>query len=1205
MKGHVSAGERVPMAVSFRSATPPVLQVQPTQGVVGAGKSVPIDLTFRPHLQRAFNFNLKFRIRSRTHPLGLNVKGEGYEVKSIIKLLESKESVHPRLLVPVNSSSSSNNSNDGGRGGSNYRYGGNAVSMNVNTLDFGAVHINDKRTQQISIHNTGKFMFNYVWKLPQQEQPVVLVSSMKGHVSAGERVTIDVSFRSATPTVLQNVVASLSIANSSQKYLFRMEGTAKKPRLEFSFAQLDFGTCFVEEIKSSASSASSSSAFGSNAHNKPNCEEATRTLRIRNLEKSDNVNIDCLFEQSAHLNVQCDLSVIAPGETLDVPIVFTPRAAQRYADVVRFDVNGLYKVDVHVAGRGTFYRLDLVSLADQKCDFGYLRVGQSVTRSVRLVNRSRKTAQFRLRMKEPSSSASSLQSSTQLLLAQYVDVSPPCDTLVSLRARESMDIRLTLRPQARLPQFSQQMMLEYIGLRRPLFCMTGACLGVGMKLSQDKIAFGSIIHGSSLTRKLTLHNTGDVNSKFHWNTRALGRHFSISPESGYVRAHETAHLTVAFTPLALNCNLSLRVPCSIDESESSDVQLTLSGDCIVQPPGDVPELRFEAKVRSSCTQAIKLVNDTGAAWTLHANLKHKFWTGDSSIVVPSNGSAEYKLTYTPLTMTALPGSGDSKSGSSESKHSGSSSSKPKARRAGSGGRTGRAVVRRSKRGSKAAAAAAAARDAAAFAHTPRPPSRVAPRPAFHEGTIFFPLPNGKATAYKLMGTAHTADVVGTLQCSVRAQQSFTRVLSVRNWLNAYQRFKVCIRREGLEADPTVSIGGARTVDVPAMATRDYKLTFFAHKPNTVTRIFCSFLNEISGESLDYIVVFNVGAPVPQRIEPPVMCTTVRQSLQRLVKIENRTAIAATFTAFECDNAEVAVTVPFTVPAHSVGACSVFFRPLMPFKEQPATLRLKSAELGEHVYTLLLKSEPMLSTSRSLVLEASLGTLATRTFTFQSYVLSSTDYVCTTSNAAFSVVPSAKIRVEAATRGVNAGVPVSVSVQFEPSKLGTVEGLLRIRSPTGGEFKCALRGVCKAPAPQGPILLSIGGGSSSSNAASSSVAIKFKNVFTAPETFHYTVDNPAFVLSKKLEKINRKASASLTVAFKPTTATTTTAGIATSAANNSERKQSSSSSNVTSGDGAAAAVQQGKLLITCPNYPLASWVYYLKGNIVAGSSGSKF
>lgn len=84
-------------------------------------------------------------------------------------------------------------------------------------------------------------------------------------------------------------------------------------------------------------------------------------------------------------------------DKLNIPILFTPREIKKYEETVTLDFNNLYKVDVLIKGEGIPLQLELKDPDQAFLDFGIVSVGGDVTKTVPLVNRSKKPVTFKLR----------------------------------------------------------------------------------------------------------------------------------------------------------------------------------------------------------------------------------------------------------------------------------------------------------------------------------------------------------------------------------------------------------------------------------------------------------------------------------------------------------------------------------------------------------------------------------------------------------------------------------------------------------------------------------------------------------------------------------------------------------------------------------------------------------------------------------------
>lgn len=81
---------------------------------------------------------------------------------------------------------------------------------------------------------------------------------------------------------------------------------------------------------------------------------------------------------------------------LEVPIIFTPREIMKYKETITFDFNGLYTMDVVITGEGIPMQLELVDPDQAMVDFGIVSVMGDVTKTIPLVNKSKKPVTFKL-----------------------------------------------------------------------------------------------------------------------------------------------------------------------------------------------------------------------------------------------------------------------------------------------------------------------------------------------------------------------------------------------------------------------------------------------------------------------------------------------------------------------------------------------------------------------------------------------------------------------------------------------------------------------------------------------------------------------------------------------------------------------------------------------------------------------------------------
>lgn len=133
----------------------------------------------------------------------------------------------------------------------------------------------------------------------------------------------------------------------------------------------------------------------------------------------------------------------------------------------------------------------------------------------------------------------------------------------------------------------------------------------------------------------------------------------------------------------------------------------------------------------------------------------------------------------------------------------------------------------------------------------------------------------------------------------------------------------------------------------------------------------------------------------------------------------------------------------------------------------------------------------------------------------------------------------------------------MDLNFEPSRIGEIRTQLTISSPVGGEYIFPIFATCTAPKPQGPFIIKSG----------STTYIPFRNNFPSSTAFTFTVDNPAFHVTKGADNIRGKKDHRIVIGYDGT-------------------------------DSGTRAPVMGKLIVSCARSAggstPAQWIYYLKG-----------
>jgi hydrocephalus-inducing protein len=832
-------------------------------------------------------------------------------------------------------------------------------------------------------------------------------------------------------------------------------------------------------------------------------------LRITNNEFDKDVSFDCLFQKLPFLEVKAEPTVLKPNQAVDVPIIFTPRDVQKYSEQIPFELNGLYTVNVTVEGEGCLLKVDLLNPAQALVSFGSLRVGQESSRRVRLVNRSKRSAVISL--------SDIVEAGSGRLEDRQVTVFPrgPLD----IPARGHTDVEIQFHPQKRIEPFNEEVRMSVAGSERKLLNVTGSCQAIEIHLGADALPFGTVCEGCSVTRKLQIENSGDLGASFKWDNTAFLPNFSVSPTDGFLAPHASVVVDVKFHPTRVfddfRCD---RLMCMVEGAQP--LFLTLSGVCVAQPSENVNDLQFSARVREVQTKSVTVSNPSASPWHLQPTITNEFWSGAPFLDIPAKGSATYELVYCPLSMTA-------KSKSEEGD-------------APEGGNEEATVTTTAASGPQ--------------------------RPTEHRGQCFFALPDGTGILYNLFGDATEPEMAGSLEQQGPAKQRMTFILPVKNWLKKAQRFKVTW------TDDTVRFTGSPLIDVPALGSRDYKLSFTGFKDGEEAQTTVTFENQETGEFIFYDVSAACTAPIVMRTIK--LKTAVRQPTQYLLTIENPLGKEGVVTFpedwWKCDDPAVKVKRLSDMMGATEGTYEVEYRPLVPTgangDSKEAQLVITSVELGDYIFKLDLSARPAAS-ERALHFKAALGASHVQTFRFRNYVQGGpTTYTCKVGNPdSFEMNESVTVEASPDWNGTDG----EITINFEPLSLGEVRDTLRISSSEGGEFVCMLYGHGIAPLPQGPFLIPDG----------TSHTVEFKNVFNDAQDFVFVCDNSAFAVTPSSQKVDANKSVSLSIKY---TAPATTATVD----DGGEEK--------TDG-GLPSNTVVSKLFASCPSMKaLPPWVYYLKG-----------
>ncbi|XP_048461536.1 hydrocephalus-inducing protein homolog [Rhincodon typus] len=877
----------------------------------------------------------------------------------------------------------------------------------VNEISFGEVELNDHINYHFVISNNGKFNFDFDWEL---SGPPSILNCLKLNCKRNRVETessVTVSIRFHPDHKFTLKDVELKLKiQKGPVFACILTGYIVIPSAHLSFTKYDFGPCFIY-----------------NAGMTP----SKKTLIITNKQEQA-IGLDCLFPNNSYLEVKFQPCALAPKKSVEAVIIFYPREPIEYQEVVTFEINGLTQQSVKIFGQGAEMKVTL----QPKNNGEHLRDSLSFTFCV-------------------------------------LSLSPL--TSIKLDAQGgTCDVVVTFSPTYRIPQFAEEVMMECVGVSKPLFVIRGCCQGIEISLDQNCIAFGSVVLRSSVTRLIVLENIGDIGASFRWDVEKFKPHFSISPMEGYISPGMQVSLEVKFHPIKVHADIRLEnVQCFIEGTKS--VYLYLTGSCVA-PTAMKEILNFSCQVRTAQVHGIVLTNRTNQVWNLQPKIEGEYWSGPKVITVqPHLPNQTYDITYKPLTMTM-----DGKK---------------------------------------------------------------------HQGSVFFPLPDGTGLLYMLQGIAEPPKAVAIINREVPCKTLHTVLLSIHNWLPKPQRFRATmdqIKPERLES--TTTLKGLDYIDVPGSSRREYRLTFFTYK-EAIISVKVTFRNETTQEYLYYVV--NIKSTSPGLNGTIELVAPVRQSTSGTVEVENPLTVPTIFTT-ECKITDISLPTQLIVPPQAKGILSFEYQPLK-VGEVTGRLTLNNGDLGLYHYDLILKAKPA-GLEKPLHFRTNFGGSQTLTAKFLNHSRQKIEYFCKVDSPQFLVEKS--ITVPPASMG---GSEVGVEVIYEPFCLGESRAILNVNSSVGGEYNVPLLGVCLSAKPQGPFSVRAG----------STASIPFKNIFPQTTTYSFQVDNPAFAC-KPSETLRGKKTHVVIVSFEASS-------------------------------GISKYPVTGKLVISCPGSAgmggMMSWIYYLK------------
>jgi hydrocephalus-inducing protein len=238
--------------------------------------------------------------------------------------------------------------------------------------------------------------------------------------------------------------------------------------------------------------------------------------------------------------------IVLPGKSATTTITFIPKECKPYSDKLIFELNGLTRREITLSGLGTQMKIELADPKQKLFDLGTIQIGKVVRKTLQVVNRSLAPVDFSL-LFEPKNEVLAKDKSVLQIL--------PAETSVSLKPNQVLDLQFKFTSKVRIAKFVEDLNVECFGITTPLCSIQGACHGYNIWLESSTLPFGAIAQKCSTTKRILLHNDGDIGASFKWDLEKFKPEFSIYPTIGYISPGMEVNCDVTFNPTELSADI--------------------------------------------------------------------------------------------------------------------------------------------------------------------------------------------------------------------------------------------------------------------------------------------------------------------------------------------------------------------------------------------------------------------------------------------------------------------------------------------------------------------------------------------------------------------------------------------------------------------------------------------------------------------------
>ncbi|XP_033221021.1 hydrocephalus-inducing protein homolog [Belonocnema kinseyi] len=592
------------------------LIIKPMSGILIPNSEQTLNVDYQPKMDGEVTFSVQCRVEKMKNPITTFVTTKAYSIEPHVFYKNSEDE-----LIEI------------------YQH-------RDNFIDFGRLHLNKPSTIEFEISNVGKIKFLYRWDLSPQnlktEYYNITLYEKEGHVDSESEIICHLSLTAFEKVKIKGHLLKLEI-NKGPLYYIYLKASARKPSVEFSFSQFDFGPRYIQETIAAPYHVD---------------------LQIKNFEKTPSI-IECLFENLPHILVELEniSQEIDGNSSVTVRIHFRPIACIHYQESLNFLINSASEKNVIIRGEGIPYKVRLENPCEKCIDLGNIPIGKISTRKINILNEGRAPIELKfglIRILEASKERKKIdpfnpdlqkeqsdKSQEIMALSQALSIQP--EDSVILQPKKKLKLVLKFKPNKRIKQFLEKIGAQIDCTIIPFTILRGSGVGAEFQLNRTYISFGSIVEGCTLDSKLMLLNTGDVGARFKWNTSKLGSNFNIKPVSGYCSPGMDVPFVVSFQPI--HQTNFIEGEATIEIEKYVNMTITVCGGC-GKLPDPLDTLNFAIQVRQKQSKQVIITNDSSETWVLKPEANGDYFFTEEVLKINPKNTGFCSVSYCPLVMNA-------------------------------------------------------------------------------------------------------------------------------------------------------------------------------------------------------------------------------------------------------------------------------------------------------------------------------------------------------------------------------------------------------------------------------------------------------------------------------------------------------------------------------------------------------------------------